>query len=291
MRVIRAKTAGFCFGVRRAVERAESAARTAGGAPVFTDGPLIHNRHEVERLAALGVRALPEGEGAVPAGATVVVRAHGVPPERMSALEASGARIVDGTCPHVLGIQRTVREAASAGRAVWILGDEGHAEVVGLLGHAGGAGTVVSGPEDAGSRPDPGHPVTLVAQSTQPEALFRATADAVLARFPDAEIRETICGATRARQGELESLSERCDAIVVVGSPASANTGRLAQLAACLKPTFVADGPGDLDPARFAGFSCVGLTAGASTPDSVVAAVEARLAGFPPAAVPATPEG
>lgn len=279
MRVVRAKTAGFCFGVRRAVELAESAARDAGGAPVFTDGPLIHNGHEVARLAAMGVREAGSAEE-IPAGATLLVRAHGVPPERRASFEGRGLKTIDGTCPHVLRIQETVRAAADARRAVWILGDEGHAEVVGLLGHAGGAGTAISGPEAAAALPDPGKPVSLVAQSTQPEALFKATAAAVLARFPDAEIRETICGATRARQGELSSLAEKCDAIVVVGSPASANTRRLAELASRLCPAFVADGPDDLDPAAFAGFSAVGLTAGASTPDSVIAAVEARLSAF-----------
>lgn len=276
MRVVQARNAGFCFGVRRAIETAERTAREAGGAPVHTDGPLIHNAHEVARLGRLGVHPCAD-PAALPAGATVVVRAHGIPPARRAWLEGLGLRVVDATCPRVAGIQRICREAAAAGRRVLVLGDAGHAEVVGLLGCSGPGAAVVDGPAAVEALPDPGAPVTLVSQSTQAPERFRETADAVRRRWPDARIADTICRATRDRQGELGELAAGADAIVVVGSPESANTGRLASLAAALRPTVVVDSAEDLRAEDFAGAGTVGLTAGASTPDAMIAAVRARL--------------
>ena len=279
MEIVRAKHAGFCFGVRRAIEAAERVAREGGGAPVRTDGPLIHNAREVARLAALGVTACAD-PATLPRGAPLLVRAHGIPPARRAWLDALGLRVVDATCPNVTRIQRACAAAAAEGRAVLILGDAGHAEVVGLLGCAGPRASVVDGPAAVLALPDPGAPVALVSQSTQSEALFRETAEAVRSRWPDARIENTICAATRDRQGDLDDLAARCDAIVVVGSPESANTQRLFRLAAERRPAFVVDAASQLRPADFAPFRTVGLTAGASTPDGLIAEVEAALASF-----------
>ena len=281
MKVVRARSAGFCWGVRRAIDVAERTAAEGGGATVHTDGPLIHNRHEVARLATLGVASCKD-PAALPSGSTLLVRAHGIPPERHAWLDSLGLRIVNATCPHVERIQRTCREAVREGRAVLLLGDAGHAEVIGLLGFAEGRGTVISGPDDVASLPDPGSPVALVSQSTQSEALFAATADAVRKRWPDALVANTICAATRSRQGELAELADAADALVVVGSPASANTQRLAALAGALRPTRVIDSAEELHNGDFPGARTIGLTAGASTPDSVIDAVQERLERMPP---------
>ena len=283
MEIVRARHAGFCFGVRRAIEAAERVAREGGGAPVRTDGPLIHNAREVARLAALGVTACAD-PASLPRGAVLLVRAHGIPPVRRAWLDSLGLRVVDETCPNVTRIQRACAAAAAEGRAVLILGDAGHAEVVGLLGCAGERAAVVDGPAAVAALPDPGAPVALVSQSTQSDALFRETADAVRRRWPDALVENTICAATRDRQGDLDDLAARCDAIVVVGSPESANTQRLFRLAAARRPAFVVDAAAQLRPADFASFRTVGLTAGASTPDSLVAEVESALSSFGPSA-------
>ena len=280
MNVVRARHAGFCFGVRRAIEAAERVAREGGCAPVRTDGPLIHNAREVARLAALGVVACAD-PAALPKGATLLVRAHGIPPARRAWLDSLGLRVVDATCPNVTRIQRACAAAAAEGRAVLILGDAGHAEVVGLLGCAGPRAAVVDGPAAVLALPDPGAPVALVSQSTQSDALFRETAEAVLRRWPGARVENTICAATRDRQGDLGELAASCDAIVVVGSPESANTQRLFRLASALRPAFVVDSASQLRPADFAAFRTVGLTAGASTPDSLIAEVESALAALP----------
>lgn len=285
MKVVRAKSAGFCWGVRRAVDMASALAGESAGEPVWTDGPLIHNSREVARLAALGVRTAAD-PAALPAGSRLLVRAHGIPPARRAWLGSLPLALSDATCPKVTFIQKLCAKAAAEGRTVFILGDPDHAEVVGLLGHAGDRGFVVTGPADVTAAPDPGTPVALFSQSTQEPALFEKTAAAVRARWPDALVRNTICDATRSRQGELAALAEACDAIVVVGSPESANTQRLAALAGRLRPTVVVDRADAIDPAAFAGVATVGLTAGASTPDDLISEVENRLGSLRPPALP-----
>ncbi len=277
MRVVVAKSAGFCQGVRRAIGAAEQLALDGAFTAVCTDGPLIHNSHETARLAALGVRTLSPGEVPSP-GSVLMVRAHGVSPRRMATLTAlPGVKVHDATCPFVRNIQNVCREESESGRFVLILGDAGHAEVQGLSGCAEGRCAVVSGPEELKALPDPGLPVSLVSQSTRDEASFAAARAAALERWPDARVINTICGATRTRQSELTKLAEECDAIVVVGSPHSANTRRLAEIAGRSRPVFLAEDATSLDPAAFAHFRTVGLAAGASTPDSDISAVRGFL--------------
>lgn len=279
MQVLLAKSAGFCLGVRRAVDKALSVAAESG-APVFTDGPLIHNSAMLAELERHGIR-IADDPAAVSSGAALVVRAHGIPPERRKALLAATPRLVDATCPEVARIQGTIRSRVASGRSVVILGDAGHAEVVGLLGHAEGRGHVVASAADVEALPADLAPVTLVAQSTQDEETFAAVAEAVRSRFPGAEILDTICAATRSRQGELRELAARADMLVVVGSPTSANTRRLAAIGARLRPTILVRGADDIRPAEFAAARVVGLTAGASTPDDAIQAVRARLESLP----------
>ncbi len=279
MQVLLAKSAGFCSGVRRAVDRAIAIAAESP-APVFTDGPLIHNPGMLAELERHGIR-VADNPSAVPPGATLVIRAHGISPERRRTLLATTSHLVDATCPEVARIQGLIRSCVARGHAVIILGDVGHAEVVGLLGHADGHGHVVSSAADVATLPTNLAPVTLVAQSTQDEDTFAAVAAAVRERFPDAEILDTICAATRSRQGALRELAARADVLVVVGSPSSANTRRLAEIGARLRPTLLVRDAADIRPADFATARVVGLTAGASTPDSAIHAVRAKLESLP----------
>ncbi|MGI5868321.1 MAG: 4-hydroxy-3-methylbut-2-enyl diphosphate reductase [Kiritimatiellia bacterium] len=280
MNVIVAQSAGFCWGVRRAVELACKTAAT-GAASVYTDGPLIHNEHQMRRLRENGVDESHDPD-TLPRGSTLIIRAHGISPRRRRHLETLPIALVDATCPDVAKIQKIVREAADGGSTVLILGDPGHAEVAGLLGNAGAHGKVVTSPRDIDALPADLGAVCLVSQSTQPEATFEATAAATLRRFPDARIVNTICQATRRRQSELATLAEQCDVFVVVGSPTSANTKRLAQIAAQLQPTVVVDSADQLEPEPFAGVATVAVTAGASTPDFVIDEVVERLKTFEP---------
>ena len=275
MEVVTAKSAGFCFGVRRAVEKALAVASESDGT-IYTDGPLIHNPGMLAELERSGVVATDDPES-LPEGAVLLVRAHGIPPERRRWLKSLPVRLVDATCPEVARIQGLIRARVAQGREILILGDEGHAEVVGLLGHAQGHGHVVRDAAAVESLPAPPLAVTLVSQTTQDAQAFEAVAEAVRTRYPGAEILDTVCAATKSRQGELRELAGRVDAMVVVGSPTSANTVRLAEIASRQCPSFLVRGPEDINPADFTGVRVVGLSAGASTPDATIEAVQQRL--------------
>lgn len=287
MEVLLAQSAGFCFGVRRAVEKALAVAHESSG-PVFTDGPLIHNPGMLADLERHGVR-VAESPESLPPESVLLVRAHGIPPERRRFLQSLAPRLVDATCPEVARIQGLIRARVSQGRTVLILGDDGHAEVVGLLGHAQGRGHVVGGPADVAALPAIPGPITLVSQTTQDADTFEAAAAAVRERWPDAEILDTVCAATKNRQGELRDLARRADILVVVGSTTSANTLRLAEIASRLRPAVLVRGPDDIDPAAFAGKRVAGLTAGASTPDATIEAVRQRLLALSPSPAPPAP--
>lgn len=279
MNVTIAKSAGFCWGVRRAVETARQTVAAATDGIVHTDGQLIHNTHMVERLAESGVRHCQD-PATLPAGSTLLIRAHGISPERREMLDRLPVTLVDATCPDVARIQQVVSKHAANGKTVVILGDHGHAEVVGLLGFAGPRGRVVTSPQDVDALPDDLGDVCFVSQTTQSEKLFEATSSAIIRRYPNAIIFNTICNATRNRQAEVEKLAQQCQMFVVVGSAASANTQRLAQIAASLRPTVVVDSAAELRAEDFEGVTEVALTAGASTPDFIIEAVAARLASF-----------
>ncbi|KMY66590.1 hypothetical protein AAU61_15760 [Desulfocarbo indianensis] len=271
MKVRLARTAGFCMGVRRAMELALGAAHEAER-PIFTYGPLIHNPQVLSLLEGKGIKALKElPEPGSLKGGTVIIRAHGVPPQDKARLREAGfAKVVDGTCPRVVRVQAIIRRAAREGRQVVIVGDAAHPEVVGLLGHAGGQGHVVSRPEQVAELPEL-QQVVAVAQTTQSEKLFSQVVRALEERFGRVEVHDTICEATHRRQDEVKRLARDNDGVVVVGGKASGNTKRLAEVAAEIgKPVFLVESEEDLDRSRLAKLGSVAVTAGASTPNWVI---------------------
>jgi len=279
MKVIVAKTAGFCWGVRRAVDRVMDLAKSKdANPPVYTDGPLIHNEQMLRKLEAGGVREVRDLADA--GDHMLVIRAHGAPPERRRLLRSLPSRIIDATCPDVASIQGRIKKHVNAGYHIVIFGDDGHAEVVGLLGFADGKGHVVCSPQEVDALPEMDS-VCLVSQSTQFPSEYRKVADAIIRRFPGAKALDTICKATKSRQAELLEIARQVDALVVVGGAHSANTLRLVKLARKLKPTFHIQVGSQLEGSDFAAFSFVGLTAGASTPDFVIQNVKRILEGLP----------
>jgi 4-hydroxy-3-methylbut-2-enyl diphosphate reductase len=277
MKVLRASVLGRCMGVRRAVDLALETARREGGAPVYTIGPLIHNPQAVRELAAEGVLAITEAEldGRV-AGRAVVIRAHGVPPALRERLGALGARVVDATCPRVIASQRKARALHGRGYSVVIAGDAGHGEVTGIAGYAPGA-VVVGGPDEA-REARVSAPVALIAQTTIKREEYEAIRDALAERFPGLEVVDSICPCTAERLEALAGLAGEVEAIVVVGGRNSANTARLLATARELgKPAWLVETAAELPPEAF-GYAVVGLTAGASTPESLIDEVEAALA-------------
>ncbi|MDD5558007.1 MAG: 4-hydroxy-3-methylbut-2-enyl diphosphate reductase [bacterium] len=269
-----AGTAGFCMGVRRALD---IVLRMAAEGPVHTDGPLIHNPVIVRMLEEKGIRPLDPARP--PAAGVIVIRAHGVSPSRRGDLGRLGLRVCDATCPDVAKVQAIVKRHAERGYEIVIVGDRGHAEVEGLLGFSGGRGRVVSSPAEARRLPPLGK-VCAVAQTTQDPALFGETAAILGERAAELVVFDTICRSTKARRREAIELSRRVDAMVVVGGRNSANTARLAAICAGADvPVFHVESEAELDAAALAAFGAIGVTAGTSTPDWMIERVVERLRG------------
>ena len=279
MSITVAKSAGFCFGVNRAVEMVEKAA--AEGGAVATLGPIIHNRHVVEKFEQLGVSVLQQPEEAT-AGMTVIIRSHGVTRDVLRRLEAQGAKIVDATCPFVKRIHDIVSNAEQNGCLPVIIGTATHPEVEGIAGWCGDC-KVLSSPEDMenwvkSGEISPDTPITMVCQTTSTESLWKKCCKIAKKQFTNLKIYDTICRATEFRQGEAATLSKNCQAMVVVGDANSSNTGRLAMICRehCHKVALV-DNASELDPAFFDGVIDVGITAGASTPAWIIKEVNKTM--------------
>jgi len=286
MKVIRAKSAGFCWGVERAIQIAREEAQ-GGARRVYTDGPLIHNKQMMDALSQEDVREVgdyqskeqlnleePEEKEAV-----VVVRAHGISPQRRDYLKGLGLPFRDGTCPDVGIIAGKVKSHAEKGYSVVIFGDPAHPEVIGLMGYAQGRGHVVHSMDDLQKLPDLGGQVAMVSQSTMFTHEFKSLTEELSQRYPGLVVFDTICGATKERQSDLvELVRDGAEAIVVIGGKHSANTRKLAKLATSHnRPTFHVETVEDLDFAELQKFSTVGVTAGASTPEFIIRSVCEKL--------------
>jgi len=278
MKVILAKHAGFCMGVRRAVETAlEMVRREDNGIATF--GPLIHNPQVLDLLQERGVQVLKE----VPekATGTIIIRAHGIPPAQKELLAKSGARIQDSTCPRVVKVQVIIDKHRQQGFATVIIGDKNHAEVEGLIGFAGPSGCVVSDGSDV-DKLQLTSPYIIVSQTTQDEAIYDRLSRMILTRFPNGKVFNTICDSTHKRQAEVRDLCSRVEALIVVGGRTSANTQRLGEIARSMGlPVFMIENEDDLDLVAISRFSSVGVTAGASTPSWMINWVVRTLEALP----------
>ena len=279
MSVTLAETAGFCFGVSRAVELVEKAAKEQGS--VCTLGPIIHNRHVVERFESMGVRVIDTPEEAQP-GDTVIIRSHGVARDVYRRLEERGVSIIDATCPFVKRIHTIVSTAEEEGRLPVIIGTPTHPEVEGIAGWCGECRVF----EDAealekwvreGSVPAD-LPICMVSQTTSTEFLWRSCGNFAKKQFTNLKIFDTICRATEYRQSEAAQLSQKNEAMVVVGDPKSSNTGRLAMICRehCDK-VFLVESAAGLKAEDFRSVRAVGITAGASTPAWIIKEVNKTM--------------
>ncbi|MFA5256531.1 MAG: 4-hydroxy-3-methylbut-2-enyl diphosphate reductase [Opitutales bacterium] len=279
MKVIRAQSAGFCWGVERAIKIARSFA-DQGKRPVYSDGPLIHNRQMMERLEEEGIRELGDYQSkadldvgpAKDPDSVLVVRAHGISPERREYLKSLGLEFRDATCPDVGIVAGKIRMKARNGYATIIFGDKDHPEVIGLMGYALGRGHAVQSREDIDRLPALGDKVCMVSQTTMFTDDFEQLVLYVKNTYPTLEVFNTICGATRSRQSDIAALvDEGAQAIVVIGGHHSANTCKLAALAQRSGlPTLHIETVREIDAAAFKGLEKVGVTAGASTPDFLI---------------------
>ena len=274
MKVVLARTAGFCIGVKRALEMVLKAINENQG-KIYTYGPLIHNPQVLELLRERGITVLQPGEN-TPKG-LVVIRAHGIPPQEQRELEAVGGRIIDATCPRVAKVQAIIRRWAHQGYATLIVGDADHPEVRGLMGHTQGRGYVVANSQEVAALPE-FQDLIVVAQTTQSEAQFEARVSEIQARFPQARIFNTICYATASRQAEVQELARQVEALVVVGGRNSGNTQRMVQISRDTgTPTYHVETEQELDLEEMSRYQTVGVTAGASTPHWLISNVVSTL--------------
>ena len=278
MQVKIARTAGFCWGVRRTVDQVMAVADHAKG-PVVTLGPIIHNPQAVARMREKGVGTV-NAIAEVAEGTTVVVRTHGAVQSELETARARGLEVVDGTCPYVKYPQAMALRLSRDGYHLVIVGDANHAEVKGVVSYAVGPCTVV---KPGGPIPDiKDKRVAVIAQTTCIGADFERVVGALALRHKEVRAVNTICSDTEERQDDARSLATAVDAVVVVGGKNSANTRHLAEICREIQPrTWHVETSDELRAEWFEGCEEVGLSAGASTPDWVVESVADWLRQLP----------
>jgi 4-hydroxy-3-methylbut-2-enyl diphosphate reductase len=283
MQILLANPRGFCAGVDRAIDIVERAIELFG-APIYVRHEVVHNRYVVERLRSLGA-VFVEDLDAVPNDATVIFSAHGVPRAVQDEARRRELKVFDATCPLVTKVHMEVARYAQEGREVILIGHEGHPEVEGTMGQFdtafGGRIVLVETPEDVEQIDirDPSR-LAFVTQTTLSVDDTQRVVEALRRRFPSLVTprKEDICYATQNRQDAVKRLVERCDIILVVGSPTSSNSNRLREIAEKAGiPGYLIDGPEDLRREWFEGKRVVGVTAGASAPEILVERVVGRL--------------
>lgn len=272
--IVVADHAGFCFGVKRALDLVQEAREGTRG-PMTTLGELIHNPQVVAALEASGVGRAQRLEEV--AEGTVVISSHGAGPELPERAATRGLGVLDATCPVVRKSQALIERLAGEGYQIVILGDRGHREVASLLGHAGADAHVVETPEEAARLPKMPR-AGLVVQTTQEEARYREVVGALAGRCRELRAFNTICAATAKRQAAARALAQRADLMIVVGGRNSANTARLRQVCeAAGAQTHHIETADEIQPEWLADKTLIGVTAGASTPQSLIDEVVARL--------------
>ena len=277
--ILLAEPRGFCAGVDRAIEIVERALAKFG-APIYVRHEIVHNTYVVNDLKAKGAIFIEALED-VPAGATLVFSAHGVPKSVEHEAARRGFRVFDATCPLVTKVHVEVAKLAKEGYEFIMIGHKGHPEVEGTMGQLDGGIHLVEDVADV-ARIQPGqiNKLAVVTQTTLSVDDAAGIAAAIKARFPDVRSpkQQDICYATQNRQDAVKLMSSQVDVVIVVGSPTSSNSNRLAELASKLgTPGYMVDNAADLQPEWFAGCHRVGLTAGASAPEILVTQVVERI--------------
>jgi len=273
-----AKNAGYCFGVKRAIEMVEETLKKYEGNRVYSLGEIIHNPQVVERLKRRGLIVVRDIED-VEENSTVIISAHGRSEEDIARLKKKGCKIVNATCPYVRLPQSIIKKMSSEGYLVILLGDREHPEVKGLVSFAKGENIrVVNTNEDfSGLEADK---VAVLAQTTQNREDFNRLINSLLGRFTEIRVFDTICDATKIRQEEAIKLAQEVDLMIVIGGRNSANTKRLYELSTryCKRVLHI-ETEKEIDRSIIADAERIGITAGASTPDDIIKAVVERIRG------------
>ena len=279
MGVIVAKTAGFCFGVKRAVEKVyEQIGKT--DKPIYTYGPIIHNEEVVNDLHEKGVSVIDTMEELADLrDAVVVIRSHGVGKAVYDLLQTNGVEVVDATCPYVKKIHKIVSEQSSAGNQVVIVGNEAHPEVQGIKGWGNRETKVIESIEDFEKlNLSKDKQICIVAQTTFNYNKFQDLVEIIREKGYDVESINTICNATEERQTEAKLIAGTVDSMIVIGGSHSSNTQKLFEI--CKKEcenTYYIQTLEDLNVEGLKGSNCVGITAGASTPNNIIEEVQKHV--------------
>lgn len=281
MEIVRAQSMGFCFGVRDAIDVVRKLGES--GTPVYTLGAIVHNPQIAEQLEQIDVHIV-DGLDQVPANSLVAITAHGAPPDLEQRALDRGLKVIDTTCPLVTRIQRTASELVEQRYSVLVYGDPHHKEVQGIVAWSGGRAKVISSMSDLDGW-EPTRRVALISQSTSNTEKFvglaRDLVAAMVVRGVEVRVINTICKPTKERQKAVRELAREVEVVVAVGGTASANTRKLVQAAKEEGvPAYQVERLSDLEASWFTGVERVGITAGASTPDSVIDEVEDRIRSF-----------
>lgn len=273
MEIVLAKSAGFCFGVKRATQMAFDA--SSQHEQIHSLGPLIHSPQVVEQLEQQGVRVCKQ-VAEIPGGA-VVVRSHGITAEELREIETQQLEIIDATCPFVKKAQDYATQLSEEGYLLVLVGEADHPEVQGIYSYAKGEAVVITSAEEARLLPNK-NKVGIIAQTTQSLENLQEIVSACLARAKELRVYNTICDATTLRQREARQIAAEVDLMLVIGGFNSANTSRLARLCQEQQPcTYHIETAVQLQDDWFAGKARVGITAGASTPGWIIDEVLQRL--------------
>ena len=278
MQVTVAKSAGFCFGVQRAVDTVYEQVKK-GVRPIYTYGPIIHNEVVVQDLEEKGVQVLESQEDLEQLNeGTVIIRSHGVGKEIYDQISAKGLNCVDATCPFVKKIHRTVEKESAAGRQIIIIGNDNHPEVEGIKGWCRHPALVIESAEQAEALNLPeGTKVCVVSQTTFNYKKFKDLVEILDKKRYDRIVVNTICNATEERQTEARQIAGKVDAMIVIGGSHSSNTQKLFEI--CRKEcenTYYIQTVHDLDLEVLRSTGLVGITAGASTPKKIIEEVQKR---------------
>ena len=278
MNVTVAKSAGFCFGVKRAIDTVYQ--EIEKGEKVFTLGPIIHNEQVVQELEEKGVQVINSIEELADIkDGTVVIRSHGVSEQVIRQLEKYDIKIVDATCPFVSKIHRIVQEKYREGFQIVIIGNRTHPEVEGINGWCENSAIVLETVSEAESfRPDPQKKLCIVSQTTFNYKKFKDMVDIFEKKSYDILVMNTICNATEERQTEAAAIAGDSDAMIVIGGKHSSNTQKLYEICKNVCPdTHFIQTLDDLDLKQFQSFRSVGITAGASTPNTIIKEVQSYV--------------
>lgn len=279
MEVRLAKTAGFCFGVKRAVDTVYKQLEAQDG-PIYTYGPIVHNETVIRELEEKGVQVLSsEAELAALEKGIVIIRAHGVGRHIYELMEKRGVKLVDATCPFVLKIHQIVQREEANGRRILIIGSADHPEVEGIRGWCRNHPCVIESAQEAQRfEAEPGEKLCIVSQTTFNHNKFEDLVEIILKKGYDSIVLNTICSATEERQTEAKQIASEVDAMIVIGGRNSSNTQKLFEISKkeC-ENTYYIQSLEDLDFKTSPSIRCVGITAGASTPNNIIEEVQKHV--------------